>query len=116
MRLLVALLLSGCSLYFGDSAPPGHTGHPYPDAAPWIPDEVDPGGVTMVRCDNGEIRGVVVPDFETTFPGHGAGWIAGACTAGCYSAAAICQNGNCDEAIQRLCTDELSSGHTCELA
>jgi hypothetical protein len=111
---LVLICLTGCSLYFGDN-PPSRGGGDDDVVAP--PPDQPPGSgpVAIVRCEDGWMRRVQVPDFAPTQPGHGAGTTVGQCEGACQSAAYVCPGGNCDGAEAALCGATQSSGEPCSL-
>jgi len=115
VRILITLiLLGGCSLYFNESSsPPSGDDHPPGDPPP--PPPPSSGPVAVVRCEDGVLRRVQVPDFAPTQPGHGAGTTVGQCAGACQSAAFVCPNGNCDGAESALCATAQSVGASCDL-
>jgi hypothetical protein len=139
-RLVLLLLVSGCSLYFGDN-PSDHGHHPYPpdagtrppdagtrppdagtrppDAGTQPPDAGLPTPrVLMARCEDGKLFGIdVAPGADLgDQPGHGAGFAVGACPGACRSAAALCTDRDCSTAEEALCEAPISVGATCSLA
>jgi hypothetical protein len=129
-HLLMLFLVSGCSLYFGQSAPgddvpPGDDGPPPDarvsrDAGTWRPDApwpIDAGtfGGEMARCEDGLIYVAPARDGYADSPGHGAGRLIGKCPGACRSAVVACPSSDCRNAAETLCGAEASIGATCPL-
>ena len=110
---LVLICLTGCSLYPDEaSPPPGPTGG---EVTTPPPPPSGRGPVTIVRCEDGDLREVHVGDYQADQPGHGVGDLTGNCAGECRSAAYLCPHGNCDGAEMALCEAPPSSGTACSL-
>jgi hypothetical protein len=110
---LVLIFLTGCSLYpDAPSPPPGPTGG---EVTTPPPPPSGRGPVTIIRCEDGDLREVHVGDFQADQPGHGVGDLMGSCAGECRSAAYLCPHGNCDGAEMALCEAPPSSGTACSL-
>jgi hypothetical protein len=113
---LVLICLTGCSLYFANDRPSGGGGDDggvVVDPPPGTPPPA--GSVAIVRCEDGELRRVVVPDYAPVQPGHGAGDLVGMCAGSCRSAAYVCPSGDCSSSGAALCDAEASNGTPCSL-
>jgi hypothetical protein len=120
IHALILTLVTGCSLYFPPSSPPGDDDEPRPDAgpprdaSPPLPD-APPSGALEARCEDGQLYAVPVAVFPNEPAGHGAGRLVGRCPDGCRSAATLCSTSTCRDAAATLCEAPISLGATCPL-
>lgn len=108
---IVLATLAGCTSLGGG----GDDDDGGDDALPLPP---DPGPnplpvERMLRCEDGKVRELRVPQFTDELSGHGAGMVIGYCPDGCRSASFLCNGDNCAGADSALCGTPPASGDPC---